>query len=144
MAQPLLLVVDDQEDNRVLLRAMLEHAGLAVMLAERGEEAIEVAGAHQPTLILMDLHMPQLDGLETARRLSADPLTETIPLIAVTADALVAESELVAAGFCGVIRLPELPSRIVEMIRWCIEHGMEKHRWTDFRSLPRDSDSGRH
>jgi CheY-like chemotaxis protein len=129
MTQSLVLVVDDEEDNRVLLRAMLQHAGMAVVLASGGVEALEMARAHSPTLVLMDLHMAHVDGFQAARMLGEDPATRRIPIIAVTADALVAEGELEQAGFCGIIRLPEMPSRIVESVRWCLDAKLQARAW---------------
>jgi PAS domain S-box-containing protein len=82
------LVVDDSLANRHILASLLESAGATVMTASGGLEAIELARAHRPQVIFMDLKMDDLDGLEATRRLARDPLTAAIPVIAVTASAL--------------------------------------------------------
>ena len=82
------LVVDDSPANRHILASLLESAGVRVFTAAGGFEAIESARAHRPDVVFMDLKMNDLDGLEATRRLAHDPVTATIPVIAVTASAL--------------------------------------------------------
>ncbi|HVH29684.1 MAG TPA: PAS domain S-box protein [Vicinamibacterales bacterium] len=82
------MVVDDSTANRHILASLLESAGVAVITAAGGLEAIELARAHRPQVVFMDLKMNDLDGLEATRRLARDPATATIPVIAVTASAL--------------------------------------------------------
>jgi signal transduction histidine kinase/CheY-like chemotaxis protein len=82
------LVVDDNTASRRILASLLESAGVRVMTAAGGVEALQLAEAHRPDVILMDLKMPDLDGLEATRRLGRDPRTAAIPVIAVTASAL--------------------------------------------------------
>ena len=82
------LVVDDSTVNRRILAGLLESAGVSVITAAGGIEAIELARAHRPAVVFMDLKMDDLDGLEATRRLARDPATATIPVIAVTASAL--------------------------------------------------------
>ena len=82
------LVVDDNAENRHILASLLESAGISVLTAEGGLEAIDLAMALRPEVIFMDLKMSDLGGLEATRRLRADPATATIPVIAVTASAL--------------------------------------------------------
>jgi CheY-like chemotaxis protein len=84
----LALVVDDSTANRHILAGLLESAGVTVITAAGGHEAIEQALRHQPQIVLMDLKMNDLDGLEATRRLRRDPATSQIPVIAVTASAL--------------------------------------------------------
>jgi CheY-like chemotaxis protein len=81
------LVVDDSTVSRRILASLLESAGVRVITAAGGYEAIELAGQHKPDVIFMDLRMADLDGFEAARRLGADPQTAGIPVIAVTASA---------------------------------------------------------
>ena len=81
------LVVDDSTANRHILAGLLESAGVSVITAAGGLEAIELARAHRPEIVFMDLKMNDLDGLEATRRLAQDPATATIPVIAVTASA---------------------------------------------------------
>jgi PAS domain S-box-containing protein len=82
------LVVDDSAANRRILASLLESAGVRVITASGGLEAIELAREHRPDVVYMDLKMGDLDGLEATRRLARDPLTAGIPVIAVTASAL--------------------------------------------------------
>jgi PAS domain S-box-containing protein len=81
------LVVDDSTANRHILAGLLESAGVHVITASGGLEAIELARAHRPGIIFMDLKMNDLDGVEATRRLARDPATAAIPVIAVTASA---------------------------------------------------------
>ena len=82
------LVVDDSPANRHILAGLLESAGVVVIKAAGGLEAIDLARAHRPDVVFMDLKMPDLDGLEATRRLVRDPETAAIPVVAVTASAL--------------------------------------------------------
>ncbi len=82
------LVADDSTLNRRILGDLLESAGIHVLRATGGQEAIRLAREHHPDVVFMDLRMPDLDGLEATRRLRADPATAGIPIIAVTASAL--------------------------------------------------------
>ena len=79
-----ILVVEDHEDNRRILRDMLTNAGYEVTEAENGEDAIRAASAHRPDLILMDIQLPVIDGYETTRRLKADPAVRAIPVIVIS------------------------------------------------------------
>jgi CheY-like chemotaxis protein len=81
------LVVDDSTANRRILASLLESAGVRVITASGGLEAIDLARAHRPEVVFMDLKMDDLDGLEATRRLAQDPATAAIPVIAVTASA---------------------------------------------------------
>jgi CheY-like chemotaxis protein len=82
------LVVDDSTANRRILASLLESAGVQVITAAGGLEAIALARAHRPQVVFMDLKMSDLDGLEATRRLAQDPITAAIPVIAVTASAI--------------------------------------------------------
>src|SRR5258707_2196375 len=83
-----ILVVEDQEDNRRILRDLLTSAGYEIIQAENGEEALAAAARERPDLILMDIQLPLLDGYEATRRIKADPELRAIPIIAVTSYAL--------------------------------------------------------
>ena len=85
MAKQKILAVDDEEDILELLRFNLTKEGFAVVCAASGEEALKSALSHRPDLILLDLLLPGMDGLEVARRLKNDPSTKEIPVIMVTA-----------------------------------------------------------
>jgi two-component system sensor histidine kinase/response regulator len=81
---PVTLVVDDDEVVRIFLRASLEKEGHHVVEASGGDEALDLVKAHPPDVILMDILMPGLDGIEICRRLASDPETAQIPVILVT------------------------------------------------------------
>ncbi|MFN3315031.1 MAG: response regulator, partial [Hyphomonas sp.] len=80
-----ILIVDDIEANRRLLQAKLEAQYYTVLLAENGPQALQVARAELPEIILLDVMMPGMDGYEVCRRLKADPATSFIPVVMVTA-----------------------------------------------------------
>ena len=84
MSKDLVLMVDDELDNRVMMRYFLESWGYDVELASNGEEALKRVAAKRPSLVLLDLEMPVMDGFETCHRLKEDPETEHIPVIMFT------------------------------------------------------------
>ena len=83
-----ILVVEDQEDNRQIIRDMLTFTDYEIMEAETGEQALEAVAKQRPDLILMDIQLPVMDGYETTRKIKADPVLRSIPIIAVTSYAL--------------------------------------------------------
>jgi len=83
--QPRVLVVEDEADLQELLRFNLERDGFEVHAADTGEQAVKIASAEQPDLILLDLMLPRMDGLDVCRRLKADPALSRVPIIMVTA-----------------------------------------------------------
>lgn len=83
-----ILVVEDQEDNRRILRDLLSSAGFSLIEGTTGEEGVQLAAAERPDLILMDVQMPVLDGHEATRRIKAQPELRHIPIIVVTSYAL--------------------------------------------------------
>lgn len=106
-SHPLVLIVDDSDRNRKLARDVLGQAGFRTLEAATAAEGIALASAHLPDVILMDLRLPDLDGTEAARLLSAEPRTSHIPVVAVTALPLDAgDVWLVDGGFAGSIVKP--------------------------------------
>jgi len=102
MASELILVVEDNEKNRKLVRDVLTYKGYRIVEAETGEDGVRLAREQQPRLVLMDIQLPGIDGIETLRRLRADDLTRGIPVIAVTASAMDRDRQkIMAAGFDG-------------------------------------------
>ncbi len=95
---PKVLIVDDEPDNIELLGRRLTRRGYAVLGAHSAEEGIAKALAEAPDLILMDIKMPQVDGLEATRRLKAHPATRPIPVITLTAHAMAEDRELALAA----------------------------------------------
>ena len=113
-----ILVVEDQEDNRRILRDLLTHAGYEIIEAENGEEALAVAARERPDLILMDIQLPGLDGYEATRRLKADPALRSIPIIVVTSYALSGdEAKARAAGCDAYVTKPYSPRQLLAKIR---------------------------
>ena len=101
------LVVEDNEVNRYLVRFVLEKGGFRVLTAENGREAIELARLHRPDLILMDIQMPVMDGYAATVELKADVQLRAIPVVALTAYAMPHEREqAMAAGCAGHIEKP--------------------------------------
>ena len=99
-----ILVVEDNERNLKLLRDVLEYAGFDVRAARTAEDGISLAVSEPPDLVLMDLQLPGIDGLEALRRLRASPRTADIPVVAVTAQAMKHDRErALEAGFDGYV-----------------------------------------
>ena len=114
---PKILVVDDDEMNRDMLSRRLLRKGYEVVLAVNGLEAIEKAGHDRPELILMDLSMPVLDGYEATRRLKAEVETASIPIIGLSAHAMVGDREKALAAGCDdydtkPVELPRLLGKV--------------------------------
>lgn len=84
-SQPTILIAEDHPDSRDALRTLLEAFGYHVVVARNGREAVEYALEHQPELVLMDVMMPEVDGLEATRRLRARPDFAQVPILALTA-----------------------------------------------------------
>jgi two-component system, cell cycle response regulator DivK len=103
----LVLIVDDNERNAKLARGVLEVAGMRTLSAGTAGEALALAAAHRPDLVLMDLRLPDLDGAEAARRLARDERTARIPVIALSAQpAAEADDWCREAGFVAYIEKP--------------------------------------
>jgi CheY-like chemotaxis protein len=102
MANELILIVEDNEKNRKLVRDVLQHKGYKTLEAETGEDGVRLAQESSPALVLMDIQLPGINGIEALRRLRADPKTKKIPVIAVTASAMTHDrAKIMAAGFDG-------------------------------------------
>jgi two-component system cell cycle response regulator DivK len=113
-----ILVVEDQEDNRRTVRDLLTTSDYEVIEAENGEEALAAVARQPPDLILMDIQLPILDGYEATRRIKADPLLSSIPIIAMTSYALSrAEEKARAAGCDEFVPKPYSPRQLLAMIR---------------------------
>ena len=98
-ARPLVLVVEDFEDNRFMMRRLLEMSGYRVVEAVNGNQAVERAASDQPDIILMDLSLPQLDGLAATRRIRTQEGARRVPIVAVSAhDSADFHAEALAAG----------------------------------------------
>ena len=118
MMDTLVLLVEDNEVNRYLVRFLLEHGGFTVITANNGMEAIEQARAHKPDLILMDIQMPVMDGYEATQLLKADAALRSVPVVALTAYAMPHERErALAAGCIGQIEKPINTQTFIEQLR---------------------------
>jgi two-component system cell cycle response regulator DivK len=113
-----ILVVEDTEDNRRILRDLLSAAGFELIEAHDGEAGVAMAGEHLPDLILMDFQLPLLDGYEATRRLKASSVTRHIPVIAVTSYALSGdEAKAMRVGCSGYIAKPFSPRALLTKVR---------------------------
>jgi CheY-like chemotaxis protein len=100
--QELILIVEDQPLNRKLVRDVLQSKGYRTLESETAEEGLQLAREHLPALVLMDIQLPGMNGIEALKQLRADPATRAIPVIAVTASAMQQNrQEILSAGFDG-------------------------------------------
>ena len=107
MANETILVVEDNEKNRRLLRDVLQFKGYQILESETAEEGIRIAHENKPALILMDFHLPGMNGIQALEVLRADAATRAIPVIAVTASAMTEDRQkIMAAGFDGLQTKP--------------------------------------
>ena len=113
-----ILVVEDQEDNRQILRDLLGSTGYEIVEAENGQDALTVAAAEKPDLILMDIQLPLVDGYEATRRIRAIPELAKVPIIAVTSYALSGdEAKTRAAGCDSYVAKPFSPRQLLAKVR---------------------------
>lgn len=113
-----ILVVEDHEDNRRILRDLLSSRGYDLVEAEDGEQALIMAEDRRPALILMDVQIPLLDGYEVTRRLKANPELSAIPIIVVTSYALSGdESKARAAGCNAYVSKPYSARKLIAKIQ---------------------------
>lgn len=118
MTGELVLIVEDNEVNLRLLRDLLQAHGFRTLEAMTAGEGIALATEHRPDLVLMDIQLPDLDGVAALQRLRAEPQTTSIPVVAVTAFALTADRERIsAAGFDGYVTKPIETRKLPEQIR---------------------------
>src|SRR6516164_7503734 len=112
-----ILYVEDNEDNVYMLKNRLSRAGFTVIIATHGTQGVAMATSEQPDLILMDLTLPDIHGEEATRRLKADPTTKGIPVIALTANAMVSDrAKAIAAGCDDFDTKPVDMPRLLEKI----------------------------
>jgi two-component system cell cycle response regulator DivK len=113
-----ILVVEDQADNRRILRDLLVNAGYELIEAESGEEAITAVTARRPDLILMDIQLPVIDGYEATRRIRSNPDLKSVPIIAVTSYALAGdEAKALAAGCNAYVTKPFSPRALLAKVQ---------------------------
>jgi two-component system, cell cycle response regulator DivK len=113
-----ILVVEDTEDNRQILRDLLGMAGYEMVEAHDGLQGVAMAAEHKPDLILMDIQMPVLDGYEATRRIKADPALAAIPIVAVTSYALSGDEQKARDAGCNdYIAKPYSPRQMLAKVR---------------------------
>jgi len=119
-----ILVVEDNERNLKLLRDVLEYAGYDVRVARTAEDGITLAVSEPPDLVLMDLQLPGIDGMEALRRLRESPRTADIPVVAVTAQAMKQDRErALDAGFNGYLEKPITVRAFPDQVRRFLSGG---------------------
>ena len=113
-----ILVIEDQEDNRQIVRDLMAASGYELIEATTGEEGVAAAARERPDLILMDIQLPGIDGYEVTRRIKANPQLKSIPIIAVTSYALSGDDKKAfAAGCDGYVTKPYSPRLLLAKIR---------------------------
>ena len=113
-----ILVVEDQPDNRQIIRDLLAATDYELTEAENGEQALAAVAKQRPDLILMDIQLPIMDGYEATRRIKADPAMRSVPIIAVTSYALSGEEQKARAAGCdGYVTKPYSPRLLLARIR---------------------------
>ena len=118
MAGERILLVEDNEKNMKLLRDVLRAEGYRILEATSGARAVELATEHRPDLVLMDVRLPDLDGLEALGRLRGDDRTASLPVLAVTAQAMEGDRErFLAAGFDAYVSKPVNVGELVDTVR---------------------------
>jgi len=124
MAGELILVVEDNEKNRKLVRDVLVHQGYRLLEAESGEEGVRLAREHRPALILMDIQLGGINGIEALHQLRAASETRDIPVIAVTASAMTADrAKIMAAGFDAYQSKPISVRPFLAAVREALDRG---------------------
>jgi two-component system, cell cycle response regulator DivK len=102
-----ILIVEDNDKNMKLARDILQAKGYATLEAVTGEDGVRLAKEHHPALVLMDIQLPGINGIEALRQMRADPATATIPVIAVTASVMASDRrQITDAGFDGYVGKP--------------------------------------
>jgi two-component system cell cycle response regulator DivK len=115
-----ILVVEDNEKNMKLFRDVLQATGYRTLEATTGGRAVELATEHRPHLVLMDIQLPDIDGVDALGRLRSDERTASIPVLALTAQAMQGDRErFLAAGFDGYV---SKPVNIVELVDTVKQH----------------------
>lgn len=131
MAGELILIVEDQEKNRKLVRDVLQYKGYATLETETAEEGLKLARESQPALILMDIQLPGMDGIAALQALRADPVTRAIPVIAVTASVMRADrGKIREAGFDGFQPKPIEVWVFLDLVRATLDRCRDRNAQT--------------
>jgi len=122
MAGELILIIEDNEKNRKLVRDVLQVKGHKTIESETAEEGLKLAIEKSPNLILMDIQLPGMDGITALKQLRTDPKTKSIPVIAITASAMnYNRMTMLAEGFDGYQTKPISVKDFLEEVRTCLD-----------------------
>lgn len=121
---PVILYIEDNRDNRILVKRILEAEGYRVLEAANGPEGIEQARITRPALVLVDINLPDVDGYEVTARLKASEEFKDTPIVALTANVMRGDREKsLASGCCGYIEKPidvdQLPAQVAAFLQVC-------------------------
>ncbi len=124
MREPSVLLVEDNELNRELATEVLRRAGFRIIEATTAKAGLDLVRQLHPDLVLLDIRLPDMDGLEAVRRLRGDPLTATIPVVALTAQAMQGDEKAArVAGFSGYITKPINTRTLADEVRRFLSAG---------------------
>jgi len=122
MAGELILIVEDNEQNRKLARDLLQVHGYRTIEAETGEDALAVATTHAPDLVVMDIHLPGMSGLDVLAKLRAMPAKRATPVLAFTASVMPQDrSDIMAAGFDAFLSKPIDLEAFLQTVAWALK-----------------------
>jgi two-component system cell cycle response regulator DivK len=119
---PIILIVEDNEENRDALGRRLQRRGFEVLMAVDGKVGVEMSKTERPDLVLMDMNMPEVDGWEATRQIKADPNTKDLPVIGLTAHAMTGDRERAIEAGCSdyhtkPVEFPRLLSQIEALLQ---------------------------
>ena len=118
----LVLIIEDNDKNLELVRDILQAKGYDTLEAGTAENGLKIARAHAPDLILMDIQLPGMNGIEGLRSLRAEPVTAGIPVVAITASVMLADREqIMRAGFDGFIEKPITVRSFLEVVEGVLQ-----------------------
>jgi two-component system, cell cycle response regulator DivK len=138
VANELILVIEDNEQNRKLVRDVLTFKGYEIIEAETWEEGLRLAQARAPRLVLMDIRLPGINGIEALGQLRAEPATREIPVMAMTASVMTQDRQkIMEAGFDAYQGKPIKVKDFVAAVEQLLEHHENEGRLTQAKPLPR-------
>ncbi len=113
-----ILIADDDSDMRMLLATMLESEGYTVMQAENGLEAVEMARRELPALVMLDIHMPVMDGLKACKEIKSDKVTRIVPVVMLTVEGSINEiQQAISYGAKTYITKPSSKTEILKVVK---------------------------
>ena len=122
-----ILIVEDNEKNMKLVRDILRHKGHQTLEAVTGEEGVRLAREHKPDLVLMDIQLPDIDGIIALRRIREDAALDAMPVLAVSASVMPDEQhKIVASGFDAYITKPIILKSFLESVQRFLAHGRKR------------------